>query len=197
MEISLLRHQSQLITLPFRHREIRHFFLVGGYGCVSGDTLIDTPNGKVRIDRFGGGEVYAWNPALGRAEVARAKKPVMLGRAKMARLSLSNGGSIDCSLDHSFLCHKGNYKPACEIAAGERLKTQDGFCSVDVKQDIGEGTVWDMTVPFYHHLIISVISFRISTNFVSEICRGRGRSTSILVLTFAGLLVRISTRSAK
>lgn len=33
MELELLRHQSQLITLPFEHRDIRHFFLVGGYGC--------------------------------------------------------------------------------------------------------------------------------------------------------------------
>lgn len=176
MEISLLRHQSQLITLPFRHREIRHFFLVGGYGCVSGDTLIDTPNGKVRIDSFGGGEVYAWNPALGVAEVARAKKPVMLGKAKMARLSLSNGKSIDCSLDHRFLCYKGDYKPAGEIAVGERLKTQCGFCTVDGKQEIGESVVWDMTVPFYHSYI--------SNGVISHNC-GKSFSDVMLIMELA------------
>ena len=36
-------------------------WLAGGRGCVDGDTLIDTPNGSVKIRDFKGGEVYSYD----------------------------------------------------------------------------------------------------------------------------------------
>ena len=48
-------------------------WLAGGRGCIDGDTLIDTPKGRIRVKDFKGGEVYSYED--GRIHIAKADAP--------------------------------------------------------------------------------------------------------------------------
>ena len=51
----------------------REYWFRGGRGCVSGETLIDTPSGKIPVKDFKGGDVYSWDG--NKVIVATALKP--------------------------------------------------------------------------------------------------------------------------
>lgn len=119
MEITLTRHQEQLIRLPWQYTDIRHFFLVGGYGCLPKGSLIDTPLGKEPIERFRGGEV------ISDRGVAEASPSFYSGEKDIIHIETRNH-SIDVSEEH-ILMGDGKWLIASGVRRGDMIKTEDGF----------------------------------------------------------------------
>lgn len=53
----LLRHQEASINSIRMHPEIPFVFLIGGFGCLTGDSILTTPEGPVSMYKFQGGPV--------------------------------------------------------------------------------------------------------------------------------------------
>lgn len=89
--------------------------------CISGDTLIWTRDGEVRIDSVVGEEVDVWNGYTWSTVV-----PQITGyNQKMIRLTLSNEKKIDCTYYHEFNKEGdmyGNYTKAIDLKVGDFLK---------------------------------------------------------------------------
>lgn len=100
-------HQGKLIQVPYLFPEVRFFFEIAGYACVSGDTLIETPSGKVRMDEFQGGAVVSYNEASGLFETDEASRPRNLGKDRMYRITLEDGSSVSCAGEHRLLTFDG------------------------------------------------------------------------------------------
>jgi len=84
---------------------MRYKCLYGGRGCVSGDTLIDTPNGLIRVDAFAGGEVYSYD--RGKRIVTIAGMPVKYSPEPLYKVIFRNGISIKVTAKHRFLTTVG------------------------------------------------------------------------------------------
>lgn len=95
--------------------------------CFPGDTLIDTPNGKVRIDTLNTGNLI-YN-SCGEAQIISVFSKVVSATVKVR---LSNGTSIECTRDHPIFTEMG-WRPAGSLERGARL-----FCREDV-QSLWEG----------------------------------------------------------
>ena len=91
--------------------------IIGGRGCVSPDTMIDTPSGQVRIDCFDGGLVYALTE-FGIAPVY-AEKPIKYPKEQLYKVTLSDGSSLTCTDQHRFLTEDG-WLPLFDVL-GSRL----------------------------------------------------------------------------
>jgi len=105
--------------LTFRYNT---YVLDGGRGCVDGDTLIDTPNGKVRIRDFKGGVVYAYDGS--KVIRAYACKPIRYAPQKLYRVTLANGSSVSCTSEHRFLSNDG-WKRTKELHVGQCVSIAD------------------------------------------------------------------------
>lgn len=97
--------------------------IIGGRGCVAPDTLLDTPNGQVRIDEFDGGEIYAMTEHG--VSVVYAEKPVMFPPELLYRVSFSDGSILTCTDQHRFLSEAG-WQPL-SVVLRERLQICASF----------------------------------------------------------------------
>lgn len=106
--------------LTFRYNT---YVLDGGRGCVSGDTLIDTPNGKVAIKDFKGGVIYSYSGN----KVVRAYgcKPIKYSPVMLYKVTFDNGAVITCTDGHRFLTSRG-WKKTCELRKGSCVVLADG-----------------------------------------------------------------------
>lgn len=91
--------------LPFISKRARYKVAFGGRGCVHPDTPIDTPNGRIRIRDFQGGEVYAYKD--GQIVIASATKPLEYDVQQLHMVTLSNGAKISVTDQHKFLTQRG------------------------------------------------------------------------------------------
>lgn len=91
--------------LPFLTKPQPIKVAIGGRGCISGDTLIDTPQGKVRVDCFQGGEIYSLTDRG--IDVTYAEKPIKYAPEQLYKVTLSNGLSVQCTDQHRFLTPQG------------------------------------------------------------------------------------------
>jgi len=98
---------------------LREMILAGGRGCVDGDTLVDTPMGKVRIRDFKGGKVLCFDG--GRMTVGEAKRPTMGTEEDLYAVTVEDGRTIVCTDQHKFLTGGGKWKQMCQLALGEPL----------------------------------------------------------------------------
>ena len=90
---------------PFFESTKKYNVLRGGSGCIHGDSLLDTPNGKVKIKNFHGGLVYSWDGS--KVIEAYATAPKKYDKAALYRVTLSDGSSIKCTGKHRFLTNHG------------------------------------------------------------------------------------------
>lgn len=91
------------------------YVLDGGRGCVDGDTLIDTPNGSVKIRDFNGGVVYAYDGL--KIVYAYACKPIKYSPQCLYKVSMGNGETVTCTKGHRFLTPFG-WKRTEELGEG-------------------------------------------------------------------------------
>lgn len=82
-------------------QDLRQFFFDGGRGCVSGDTLIDTPSGKVKVKDFKGGEVYSYDG--NKIVIANAERAIRYTEEDLYRVETIDGDSILVTDEHRFL----------------------------------------------------------------------------------------------
>ena len=110
----------------------REYWFRGGRGCVSGETLIDTPSGKIPVKDFNGGDVYSWDGS--RVIVATACKPRRYTKENLYRVLLESGKSILVTDQHRFLTKSG-WKMTKDLTVGETLVSASssafGFSSSD------------------------------------------------------------------
>ena len=85
--------------------------------CVSGDTLILTDNGYVRIDSVVDKQVNIWNGS----EWSKVTPKITGTNQKMKRIKLSNGMSIDCTNYHKFVLSNNTRVKACDLKLGDKL----------------------------------------------------------------------------
>jgi len=84
-----------------RSNGIHTLAIMGGNQCVRAGTLIDTPSGKVPIEKFIGGKVRSWD---GDYEVwAKAGKSFVKGYEEFYKVTFTNGKSIEVTKQHRFL----------------------------------------------------------------------------------------------
>jgi hypothetical protein len=95
-----MRSSFPKIFKPLREPH-RYKVMFGGRGCVHADTLIDTPNGQIKVKDFNGGEVYSYSKD-GHI-TAHACKPIKYPKTKLYKISFDNGYSITCTANHKFL----------------------------------------------------------------------------------------------
>ena len=99
-------------------------FLAGGRGCVDGDTLIDTPNGRVKIMDFKGGEVYSHDG--GEIVVAKADSAQRHTVQDLFRVSVeANDDTILVTDEHKFLTPTG-WKMLKELNVGATILVCSG-----------------------------------------------------------------------
>lgn len=84
----------------------------GGRGCVHPDTLLDTPNGKIKIKDFKGGEIYSFYK--GKIIIAEATLPKEYTKEQLYEVTLTDGKKIVCTDEHKFLTITG-WKMLSEI----------------------------------------------------------------------------------
>ncbi len=83
----------------------RYKGLWGGRGCVHPDTLIDTPDGQVRIKNFKGGEIHSYHE--GKVVIGNATKPVQYPAEDLFRVVFEDGREIIVTDEHKFLTDRG------------------------------------------------------------------------------------------
>lgn len=103
--------------------------------CFPGDTLIDTPRGKSRIDTLNKGDLI-YN-SCGEAQIVSVFSKVVSATVKVR---LSNGTTVECTRDHPFFTEMG-WRPAGSLERGARL-----FCREDVQG------LWGGDAPVHHEI---------------------------------------------
>jgi len=99
----------------------------GGRGCVHPDTLLDTPQGKVPIKNWKGGEIYSYKD--GEIITTYATPPVWGDPSPMFIVTLEDGRKVVCTDEHKFLCWGGKWKMLKDITLIEPLvlvRAKDG-----------------------------------------------------------------------
>lgn len=86
-------------------RPARYKVMHGGRGCLHPDTLIDTPNGQVKVKDFTGGLVYSWDN--GRLVTRYASPAAPFTIEDLYEVRLANGSSIIATDEHKFLTARG------------------------------------------------------------------------------------------
>lgn len=90
--------------------------------CLVGSTFIETPKGRVPINRLADGDwVYSWNEATQRFDLARCQNPRITQRdAKLVRV-YTDKDTIICTPNHRFLTYKRGWVEAADLRPGESV----------------------------------------------------------------------------
>lgn len=110
------RDLAQMGVLNATHPDIRDFI-----HCLSGDTKVSTPTGEVEIKDMVGTQPLVYAVRGRKVFVQRARKVWKTGVRRTIRIHLDKGGPIICTPEHLIMLRTGEYKPAGELVAGDRL----------------------------------------------------------------------------
>lgn len=96
----------------------------GGRGCVSGRTVLLTPNGGVKAKDFTGGDVFAVTEhGITAVPACRALK---YAKVPMFRVTLTSGATIEVTDEHRFLSDDG-WKMLKDLNPGDHIYCGDTF----------------------------------------------------------------------
>lgn len=116
---------KDLIAPPFYglwndvvNKKYPEIWLAGGRGCVDGDTLIDTPRGKIPMGDFQGGEVYAFDESRRCSIIAHAEPAKQYPKVDLFAVKLLYGTEIIVTDEHKFLTPSG-WKMTKELSPGD------------------------------------------------------------------------------
>lgn len=123
--------------------------------CVKGDTVIDGPDGKERIDVLAerGEPFRVWSITPdGTTVAATAVLAFKKGRAELFEFTLEGGYQISVTKDHKFLTDRG-YVPSGELGIGSLVATIDGLRAISAIQPLGFDDYFDMHVPGWENYL--------------------------------------------
>jgi superfamily II DNA or RNA helicase len=92
--------------------------------CFTGETLIDTPNGKRRIDNMRCGDTLYCAAGVGIVKAVSCKPA-----SEIIRIELSNGNSLYCTGRHKIFTELG-WKNAEQLVLGEGVFSKQAVCSL-------------------------------------------------------------------
>ncbi len=133
--MTTLRIETPEWALPLLE-PARYKAAFGGRGCVHPDTLIDTPDGKVKIKDFSGGPVYSWD--AGKVVIAQATPAFPCTKENLFEVVLCDGSSIIVTDEHKFLTPIG-WRMLSELCPGDGVLSppqQFGACPHRTNQGI-------------------------------------------------------------
>lgn len=96
--------------------------------CLSGDTLISTPSGRIPISTLVGQRpwVYACDPETKKVHVVRADSVFVSDHNRAAvRVTFDDDTYLDCTPDHLVMRADGSFKSAESLRLGERIMALD------------------------------------------------------------------------
>lgn len=131
----ILNIPPKLIPMVTRFNEFDYFLLEGGRGCISGDTEIDTPRGKIRVDKFKGGEVFSFDGE--KVVRAYACRPIKYTIERLFKVSFKSGNEITCTDEHKFATMSG-WKMLKELSCGSSVlsaQAQSALCLPQTTSD--------------------------------------------------------------
>lgn len=117
--------------------------------CVSGDTIIEGPDGKERIDVLAerGGSFRVWaRTEDGACVPATAVFAFKKGHTELFEYVLANGYSIKATRQHRWLTRAG-WEETAKAVVGTDVATIDGFSPVVAIHPLGKQDFYDMHVP--------------------------------------------------
>ena len=97
---------------------------MGMMRCLSGETMINTLEGRFPIKELVGQNpyIYACDPETKKTHVVQAQAVFVSDRNReVVRVWMDNDEYIDCTPDHRFLLSNGKYKEAKDLMLGESL----------------------------------------------------------------------------
>lgn len=116
MQYELLPAQKDFILIPHNYpRDIALY--QGGYGCVDGETELETLFGKTKIKDFEGG--FIWSYFNKHKVLLFATKPKQYNKKKLYEVKTKNGNRIICTKEHKFLTDRG-FKSLYELSASAK-----------------------------------------------------------------------------
>lgn len=94
---------KKFYPLWFDHN--RFIIEYGGAGCIHGNSLLDTPNGKIKIKDFKGGDVYSWDgeKVVTKNVILPKKYPV----TRLYKITTYDGLTITVTAKHRFMTLDG------------------------------------------------------------------------------------------
>ena len=131
-------------------------WFTGGRGCIDGDTLIDTPSGKVKVRDFNGGDVISFD---GERECVRhADPPKRYTEEQLYRVRTHFGCEIVVTDEHRFLTIIG-WTMCRDLVVGMRIPTQNepepylGKDYIESVEPVKVDYYWDFNVEDTHDYI--------------------------------------------
>lgn len=96
----------------------------GGRGCISGDTVILTPNGGVQAKDFDGGDIFAMTD--NGITAVPACRAIQYAKVPMFRVTLSDGSTIEVTDEHRFLSDDG-WRMLKDLEEGDAVYCGDTY----------------------------------------------------------------------
>jgi GTP cyclohydrolase I len=129
--------------------------------CLSGSTFIDTPKGRIPINRIKDGEfAYCWDENLCRMTISQIRNPRITGKNKRLYRVYSDKDTILCTAEHRFLTFTRGWIEAQNLIPGDSIIA------------LNKGSVYENSVP-RAYLIWSGLTKEISEHrFVYEELNG-------------------------
>lgn len=145
--------------VPFRNWQIAHFRLLHNsmflpYGCLVGDTLVETDRGHTEIKDISiGDKVWTFNVETHKRELASVTMCMDKGVKDVFEISTSNR-NIEGTEDHKILCHKDGllqYAEIKDISKGDYVIVKGGEIGYTSEKVIsnrfsGRKRTYDITV---------------------------------------------------
>ena len=133
-------------------------------GCFTGDTKVKLTDGRSLsflelVDEYKQGKtnyVYSMNLQSKKIEPKRIVKAwKTLENQPLVRITLDNGESIECTLNHKFMLRNGEYMEAQELLPGDSLMPLNGSHEVMMLQFISKkADVYDIEVEDNHNFAL-------------------------------------------
>jgi len=90
--------------------------------CLAGSTFIETPKGRIPINRINDGEfVYCWDEGECKMTIARCVAPRITGRGKRLWRVYTDKDSVLCTSTHKFLTHTRGWIKAKDLTPGDSI----------------------------------------------------------------------------
>ncbi|MCG7852175.1 MAG: Hint domain-containing protein [Methanosarcinaceae archaeon] len=130
--------------LAWERMDVKQLFFGGGRGCVHPETLLDTPDGPIKIMDFEGGPIFSL--VAGEKIIVTATAPVYGTVEDLYEVILENGMTVVCTDEHKFLGTKA-WHMLKDFDAGDLIWTDQGYQSIRLIELVDRDVYMDIHVP--------------------------------------------------